>query len=229
MYAERPTPKDGQPRSARRKSKRQDGLATRAHLLQIAGEVFARHGYADATSKEICAKAGANVAAVNYYFGSKEQLYEEVMVEGHRQIISLDDLRAITGAAAPAEERLRALLAHFVRTASGSSGLWGVTVFMRELVTPSPQLPAVITQAVRPKLTLVRALIAEILGLPAEHLLTQRGLAFSVLPCLSLILLPEALRTRLLPATAADAPNMPEDLFRFILAGLRALGSEQRR
>ncbi len=216
-------PATGRLASPRRKGRRQDGLATRTHLLQAAGEVFAERGYADATSKEICAKAGANVAAVNYYFGSKERLYEEVMIEGHRQIISLDDLQAITGSDGPAEDRLRNLLAHFVRTATGASGLWGVAVFLRELVTPSPQLPAVITQAVRPKMLLARGLIAEILGLPPEHPLAQRGLAFSVLPCLSLILLPAELRTRLLPATAADAHGMPDDLFRFILAGLRAL------
>jgi AcrR family transcriptional regulator len=45
--------------------------------LAAASEVFAAKGYPDATIAEICAKAGANLAAVNYHFRDKESLYRE--------------------------------------------------------------------------------------------------------------------------------------------------------
>jgi len=51
---------------------------TRQRVLDAACEVFAEEGYRDGTVQEICAAAGANVAAVNYYFGSKRELYLEV-------------------------------------------------------------------------------------------------------------------------------------------------------
>lgn len=58
-------------------AKREDGKVTRNRLLKTACEVFAEKGYRNATVAEICRRAGANVAAVNYYFGGKDTLYAE--------------------------------------------------------------------------------------------------------------------------------------------------------
>ena len=52
---------------------------TRERLLEAAGEVFAQKGFREATIREICARAGANIAAINYHFGGKERLYAEVL------------------------------------------------------------------------------------------------------------------------------------------------------
>lgn len=56
-------------------AKRKDGKETRQKLLDIACEVFAEKGFREATVTDICRRAGANVAAVNYYFGDKDSLY----------------------------------------------------------------------------------------------------------------------------------------------------------
>jgi len=52
---------------------------TRVRLLHAARKVFAEHGRENATIREICSLAKANVAAVNYHFGSKEKLYVAVL------------------------------------------------------------------------------------------------------------------------------------------------------
>ena len=52
---------------------------TRRQLLEAAGAVFAEVGFRNATVREICRHAGANIAAVNYHFGDKETLYAEVL------------------------------------------------------------------------------------------------------------------------------------------------------
>ena len=62
-----------------KRAQRRDGRSTRAVVLDAAGKVFAERGFGEATSKEICERAGTNNAAVNYYFGGKEGLYEEVL------------------------------------------------------------------------------------------------------------------------------------------------------
>ncbi|HAK50976.1 MAG TPA: hypothetical protein DCM54_03595 [Gammaproteobacteria bacterium] len=51
----------------------------RTRILQAALEVFASKGYAQASTREICQRAGANVAGIHYYFGDKASLYKELM------------------------------------------------------------------------------------------------------------------------------------------------------
>ena len=51
---------------------------TKERLLKAASEIFAEKGFRDATVAEICEAAEANIAAVNYHFGNKETLYDEV-------------------------------------------------------------------------------------------------------------------------------------------------------
>lgn len=52
---------------------------TRERILQAAAEVFADSGFERATVREICSRASVNVAAINYHFRDKENLYIEVL------------------------------------------------------------------------------------------------------------------------------------------------------
>jgi AcrR family transcriptional regulator len=47
-------------------------------LLDVAEQLFADHGLDGTSIREITKKANCNLAAVNYHFGDKETLYEEV-------------------------------------------------------------------------------------------------------------------------------------------------------
>jgi AcrR family transcriptional regulator len=58
--------------------KRKDGAQTAQRIFDAACGVFGDRGYHAATHAEICAQAGANIAAINYHFGSKDQLYRAV-------------------------------------------------------------------------------------------------------------------------------------------------------
>lgn len=51
----------------------------RQRLLDAAGELFAEKGYRLAGTREICQRAGTDIAAIHYHFGSKEKLYEAVL------------------------------------------------------------------------------------------------------------------------------------------------------
>lgn len=78
---------------------------TRERLLRAAMEVFAQKGFEAATVREICQRAGANVAAVHYYFGDKRRLYAAIF----DAVFDLLRARrtAFLPADAPAQERLR--------------------------------------------------------------------------------------------------------------------------
>ncbi len=58
--------------------KQRRGQLMKEKLLEEACIVFAEKGYRDATHMDICQRADANVASINYYFGTKENLYQAV-------------------------------------------------------------------------------------------------------------------------------------------------------
>src|SRR5258705_8518020 len=51
---------------------------TREKILSAAGEVFAEQGFEGATIRAITERAGVNVAAVNYHFRDKAELFTRV-------------------------------------------------------------------------------------------------------------------------------------------------------
>lgn len=55
------------------------GEDTRRRILQTALEVFAAEGYDGASTRLLAERAGVNLPAIQYYFGSKEGLYRAVI------------------------------------------------------------------------------------------------------------------------------------------------------
>ena len=97
-------------------SERRRGQETKDRILEEACKVFAEKGYRDATHAEICRRAGTNVAAVNYYFESKEALYRAAFEHLARKADTLYPLDGDLPPTAAPEERLRAFIhAHLSR------------------------------------------------------------------------------------------------------------------
>lgn len=61
-------------------------LSTEEKLKEAARAVFTRKGYAATKTRDIAEEAGINLALLNYYFRSKEKLFEIVMQEKIRQL-----------------------------------------------------------------------------------------------------------------------------------------------
>ncbi|EJL26746.1 transcriptional regulator [Caulobacter sp. AP07] len=78
-----------------------NAAATRAAILASARSAFARAGYDGAGVREIAAGAGVTAMLVNRYFGSKEQLFAEVVAATMADPVILTDdfVRAPTGEA----------------------------------------------------------------------------------------------------------------------------------
>ncbi len=53
-------------------------MDTKKKILYAAAEEFAIKGYSGTTIRDICIRAGVNLAAVNYHFRSKEELYNNM-------------------------------------------------------------------------------------------------------------------------------------------------------
>ena len=63
------------------RKQRSDGAHARAHLLHAALRLFSEKGFAKTSIRDISQAAGANVAAISYYFGDKAGLYRAVFTE----------------------------------------------------------------------------------------------------------------------------------------------------
>ncbi len=62
-------------------------LTTRSKLLQAGKTVFSNHGFSGGSLRQIAELAGTNIAAVNYHFGSKKELWQAVFVHLQNRLI----------------------------------------------------------------------------------------------------------------------------------------------
>ncbi len=141
---------------------------TRSKLIDAAGEVFAESGFRAATVREICARAGVNIALVNYYFGDKLELYTEVL--RHSSGASGNGIiRQAIDSAAPPETAFRELIhAMLLRVCRTDRPGWHFRLMMHEFAQPTPAMAAVIQETMRPVYDRFRAVIGAMADLPPE-------------------------------------------------------------
>ena len=145
--------------------KREHNLQMRRGLLEAAGEVFAEKGFAKATVRAICDRAGANVAAINYYFRDKEGLYRDAI--RHWSEISRQKYPPDLGLGAKptAEQRLRAFIRSFLfRILDKSRPGWHGKLLAREMVEPTGALDELVQSAYRPMNERLRQIVRELGG-----------------------------------------------------------------
>jgi AcrR family transcriptional regulator len=203
--------------------------ATKDIILNAAGQVFAEKGFAEATSKEICSRAGVNAAAVNYYFGGKDAPYKEVLRKAHDQILSMQWLsEAAADEKVPPEEKLRDLIRTVNRTTLRSQDSWGIRIFFREIISPSNFLVEKLLEDILPKRVSVRRIISEITHLPEGSRDLEWATSMAALSMFGLVLFPKMFLGAVLP----DARQHPEELVSmmhtYILAGLSAVSRKSK-
>lgn len=64
-------------------------LSTEEKIKEAARKVFTRKGYAATRTRDIAEEAGINLALLNYYFRSKEKLFNQVMMEKVQQLFGV--------------------------------------------------------------------------------------------------------------------------------------------
>jgi AcrR family transcriptional regulator len=141
--------------------------ATRQQLLEAAGAVFAETGFRAATVREICRRAGANIAAVNYHFGDKETLYAEVLRHSQQKALEKHPLLLDVSPNAAPEKRLRAFVQSLLLRIFDSGPIaWHGKLMSREMIEPTAALDSMVEERIRPMAEHLRQIVAEILDCP---------------------------------------------------------------
>ncbi|MEX6688367.1 TetR/AcrR family transcriptional regulator [Danxiaibacter flavus] len=66
-----------------------EDLSTEEKIKEAARTVFTKKGYAATRTRDIAEEAGINLALLNYYFRSKEKLFQQVMSENIQKLFGI--------------------------------------------------------------------------------------------------------------------------------------------
>ncbi len=199
---------------------------TRRALLAAAGAVFAERGFREATVRDICDRAGANVAAVNYHFGDKERLYLEVLRQAMAEMNARYPFDGGLPPGAPAEVRLHAFVHSLLsRLFDNGEHAWLGRLMAREMIDPSSALDVMMTDRIGPMAEHLRGIIQDLLPPgPDEDTVWLTG--FSIVSqclfynhCRSVV---SRLRTDL-PLDHSAVERLADHITRLSLGGIRGL------
>jgi AcrR family transcriptional regulator len=196
--------------------------ATRTRLLEAAGIVFAEKGFNSATVREICLRAGANVAAVNYHFGDKVELYVEVF----RRSMVLAQQAEVEQLLLPPEQALTAIITGMVRRMQSSEegAAWHVRIMAHELAQPTAALDRVVQEVIGPRYASLRTLVSHIIGLPVENETTTMCV-LSVIAQVVHYAHARPVISRICPDMDFDPDRIGRHISTFSIAGLRAIAA----
>lgn len=136
-------------------------------LIDAAGQVFAERGLHGATIKEITELAGTNLAAVNYHFRDKFELYAAVI----RHALTFTSVLPSSGELAGSpNERLRLAIQYQIEDIfDPNRPAWRAPLLAHEFAQPTEALDAVMEELLRPRSDLIRGIVRDFLGPTASE------------------------------------------------------------
>jgi AcrR family transcriptional regulator len=218
------------PSPARARAKRKALGLTRDKLIEAAGHVFAERGYRAATIREICRRAGANVAAVNYTFGDKMGLYTEVLRHSVRAAHSAAMRAALDSSLSP-ENTIRGVIrARLMTLCQETRPDWHIRLVLHEFSNPTPAMGRVVDEGMRPIYEQLRNAVGKIIGLPPEHEITRLSVN-SVVGQILFYMFSRPVLARLQPElklTPNQLDRIADHIADFSLAYLKKVGHGKR-
>ena len=137
----------------------------RERLLEAGLRLFADHGFAKTSTRELAEAAGVNIASISYYFGDKAGLYRAVFTEPMGDAPGPEH---ITEAGLPLPEALRRFYAGFLEPLrQGDVARLCVKLHFREMVEPTGLWDHHVAGEIQPLHDALTAVLQRHLGLDA--------------------------------------------------------------
>ena len=198
---------------------------TRTRILDAAEELFMLHGFEGTSMRLLTAKAGVNLAAVNYHFGSKDALIEALFRRrldpmNEERIAALDRLEDFSE-----ENIIRAFIGpslHLIEDAKGG-GRNFIRLLGRTYTEPAKPVRALIGQMYAPTMERYKAALERALPqMPRDELVWRMHFMFGTLAYTLAATDTVQLIAGCKPEDRHDARLLEERLTAFLAAGLHA-------
>ena len=208
-------------------TRREDGKETRGRLLKAASDIFAAKGYRRAKVADICEKAGANIASVNYYFRNKENLYKETW---QYALENFDEPTLADAASDTPQDRLRCYIQTLIQNFTAGGDLERFSrLYLMEMVNPTGLIQDAWHALIEPRRRKLHAIIREVMGPDADDLRLRFCEMSIVNQCRMVITIKNSDLTYLLgrPLTPDLVGQLAQHIADFSLAGILAVGEQQ--
>jgi AcrR family transcriptional regulator len=141
-----------------------DKPSSKKRILWAAGDIFSETGFRQATIRQISKRAGVNVASINYYFQSKDNLYLETLRYWKDIAFEKYPRELGTSASDPPELRLEGFIRSFVYRIldPGVESRFG-RLMAREFADPTEALDVIVEETARPMFALIGSIIGRII------------------------------------------------------------------
>ncbi|MFZ1986280.1 MAG: CerR family C-terminal domain-containing protein [Desulfatitalea sp.] len=198
-------------------------------LLVAASEVFIEKGFREATVADICARAEANISAVNYYFGSKEALYQETWRHSFAESLKAYPMDGGVNESEPPEERLCGLLTALIQRIADENNK-DFFISQMEIVNPTGLLQEVMDSEMIPMREKTLSVVRELLGPQA----TEQQVVFCEISIISMCIHPMVMqrigkrdKDKNPPVLIEDIKAFADHVVTFALAGMKAICSNE--
>jgi AcrR family transcriptional regulator len=203
---------------------------TRTRILDAAEELFMQHGFEGTSMRLLTAKAGVNLAAVNYHFGSKHALIEAVFRRrldpmNAERIAQLDKLESeAAGRPLPPETIIRAFVGPGLRMIEDAKGGRNfIRLLGRTYTEPAKTVRALIGQMYAPTMERYKGALERALPqMPRDELVWRMHFMFGTLAYTLAATDTVQLIAGCKPEDRYDARLLEERLTAFLAAGLHA-------
>lgn len=196
--------------------------STKSKILSAAVDLFASRGYADSTVAVICEQANVNIAAINYHFGSKESLFQEVLSHSFEQAEVKYPLKSESYETP--DDQLRWFITAIIRRTFDDGPAGRIDqILSHEVVREDGPHNLIVNEVQERQGQVLRTILSKILQTRSTKLLNQAHVNVAALCFFPKIALP--LRKMLFPHKPSETQlqNYIDGQVEFALSGLSAL------
>jgi TetR/AcrR family transcriptional regulator, regulator of cefoperazone and chloramphenicol sensitivity len=138
---------------------------TRHRIIETAGEIFADFGYRHTTIRAVSQRAGVNIAAINYHFGGKKNLYFAILDYWRTKAFEKYPFDVNDVATGSPQERLRTFIRGLLfRVLDEGEGSRFARLMAQEFIQPTGGLDLIVDEVMRPLFAFLSTTVRQLLN-----------------------------------------------------------------